>query len=1512
MRKVIALLIGICLCLCLGFCLAEEGMLVEEQPGSDPADDAGLTLALDQGDREFNVYTGSKELHLDFWNIQDYDTLSKAWGGAPGWSVVPDEGSAGTIVWTNDQVTGKSMWFLYGTGETAVAGDYSAVLTCTWHGQSVSARITIHVADAPNGPLESIIVPEEEYTLTVGDSLTVNLEKSPAGWTLPGETEKLLLNSVRSGIEEDFTYTDNGDPYIYVSLGDPLGTVNITAWRSGTYNIHLKYECGSFTEWASINVRVLNPDGTLPEKAEDVTELEDVRQAAVKQSEMTGGKESVESGEPATGQVEAEEPGGDPADDAGLTLALDKGDQEFTIYEGSEQCHLSFWNILNYEALSAAWGGEPGWSVTPAEGSGDVIRWSNASRDGKSIWAFYSGGQTAEAGDYAAVLTCTWHGQSASATVKVHVVASPNGALNGITGLEENYEMALGDTLSIDLQTDPAGWTLPGETGKLTLNSVYSETEDEYNHHDRGNPFFNINAGQPLGPVSVSAWRSGVYRLRFSYRCGSFTKDLETVITVRNEDGSVPQTAEEITELETAQWSYDTGVNQQTGEEYAILTGGRALTNLEIPAQVDGLPVRVIGERAFTSSGDLSGTEKIETLVIPEGVVLIDRFAFSGCVNLKSVTLPDTLLSIAYGAFRDCRSLSDLRLPAGLKFGYIEQGAFDGIALQDVVLSDGTSLLEKSLQGSSTYFSSYADGWHYQKLEDGTARLTELVDRDWSAEEIVIPDTVGGLPVSTLVENLFYGNSNLRKVTLPESLKVIEGNVFRNCISLKEVSLPAGLQRVGAGAFVNIAAENLALPEGARENSDELWYTGLLRIDGTGGFEYGLLEDKTAVVTRILVSGNTVAVPAELDGVPVTGIAQASNESRDWESLKKVTEISLPDGLKFIGIDAFSGFSGIKKADIPETVTVIGREAFSGCSSLTSVRLPEGLRKIGDGAFRYCPLTEVKLPESLVSIGNDAFTGHRMNEIEIPRNVTAVGYRAFNPNGGNAPKKVTFCNPQTAIGVCLFGYVQPGSDPYDDPSFITLEGFGRTWYSSPDTPDNWKDMYADPGFNNHDVITVACFPGSTADMKYQYNVTKEYLTWGEEYIRTAPAERVLGPGLYSADETVYELIIPEGVEEIAEGAFANMKTLCKVTLPSSLKTIGNRAFEGCGALAEITLPDGVTSLGEGVFKDCVSLKKAVLPAAVTDIPDSLFENCENLADLQVRAANLTRIGNYAFKRCGKLAKLDLKKGLTEIGTEALYGTGLKKAAIPDTVTSLGSGAFAFSKIEGISLPAGLEEVPENLCCGAAYLTDIKIPAGVTKIGPAAFAYCRPSSLKLPEGLVSIGDKAFLGDTNYVQACYVQTRGKQTVYSLKSLKLPASLKEIGKDAFTSNDALTSVSFAKGSQLELLDDYAFAMCVRLKEIALPGSVQRVGDGAFVNCIAMKKADLGSSVVSIGTQAFMYDEKLTSLRVPDTASELGEKILEGHGPNLTVICGEGSAMETYVKNTAPDVKITRPKSK
>ncbi len=82
----------------------------------------------------------------------------------------------------------------------------------------------------------------------------------------------------------------------------------------------------------------------------------------------------------------------------------------------------------------------------------------------------------------------------------------------------------------------------------------------------------------------------------------------------------------------------------RSGESIAITGYSGEDERLVIPSMIDGYVVTEIADSTFAS-------DKIKTVVIPDGVVRIGWFAFSGCPSLESVTIPDSVSAIGYSAF---------------------------------------------------------------------------------------------------------------------------------------------------------------------------------------------------------------------------------------------------------------------------------------------------------------------------------------------------------------------------------------------------------------------------------------------------------------------------------------------------------------------------------------------------------------------------------------------------------------------------------------------------------------------------------------------------------------------------------------------------------------------------------------------------------------------------------------------------------------------------------------------
>lgn len=711
-----------------------------------------------------------------------------------------------------------------------------------------------------------------------------------------------------------------------------------------------------------------------------------------------------------------------------------------------------------------------------------------------------------------------------------------------------------------------------------------------------------------------------------------------------------------------------------------------------------------------------------------------------------------------------------------------------------------------------------------------------------------------------------------------------------------------------------------------------------IKKDATGKWDYGVLEDGTAVITGFAVEGTTLKIPAEVDGIPVTVIARAPQGKLDYAGIRAIKKVTLPDGLKAIEQQAFEFFSAmtainipkgvevigyaafreckaLKTVSIPDTVVTIGDEAFSKCSSLafpklpstlekigskvfyqcrkfSNVKLPASVRSIGEYAFAYCGIGTLALEEGLEEIGEGAFLDHKLREVKFPASLKSIGNKAFHSGIVKGLQKVTFNGARTQLGAGVFGYDDGWQKVYkkiqSGETDIKKEDYDKN------DPENWIDYYRDADAFGQETMTITCYPGSMADQLYQYHVVKKYLKGSEDNAVTAPADRVFRAGQYTNADMVYELVIPEGVEELEDYALAGLETLNKVTLPATLTRIGAHAFENCTGLKEVVVQGKtMTEIGEAAFRGCTELKGIVIPDGVTEIGDSTFEECRKLETIKTPRKGIVKIGDRAFYNCKVLKALTLCPELESIGKEAFQNCGVASLTIPDSVTYIGRRAFYATGLTSLQFPAGMEEISETLCAYSTKLSKVTLPKNLRRIDKKAFYKCPVSSLALPEGLESIGEQAFAFDSTYAMQQYGKNK---YVSKLRSLKIPASVKIIEKEAFLANDALSSLTFAKDAQLEEIGERAFAYCLRLGSLVIPDSVQTVGDGAFQKCQKMTQATVGTGIKTMGSGVFELCIKMNRLTFLGSPIVMGKDLIKNINPRVVITC-PGSVSEIYI---------------
>ena len=219
-------------------------------------------------------------------------------------------------------------------------------------------------------------------------------------------------------------------------------------------------------------------------------------------------------------------------------------------------------------------------------------------------------------------------------------------------------------------------------------------------------------------------------------------------------------------------------------------------------------------------------------------------------------------------------------------------------------------------------------------------------------------------------------------------------------------------------------------------------------------------------------------------------------------------------------------------------------------------------------------------------------------------------------------------------------------------------------------------------------------------------------------------------------------VIPEGIKQIAGGAFYYCFSLTSITIPNSVTSIGDYAFSDCFSLTTpvynahcfaylptsfkgaYVIPEGIKQIAGGAFSDCSSLTSITIPNSVTSIGNSAFERCSSLTSIVI-PNNVTSIGDYAFYLCSSLTSVTIGNSVTSIGDAAFYYcTSLTSITIPNSVTSIARGAFYdCSSLTSITIPNSVTSIGNKAFFRCSSLTSIVIPNNVTSIGDYAFYNC---------------------------------------------------------------------------------------------------------------------------------------------------------------------------------------------
>ncbi len=394
----------------------------------------------------------------------------------------------------------------------------------------------------------------------------------------------------------------------------------------------------------------------------------------------------------------------------------------------------------------------------------------------------------------------------------------------------------------------------------------------------------------------------------------------------------------------------------------------------------------------------------------------------------------------------------------------------------------------------------------------------------------------------------------------------------------------------------------------------------------------------------------------------------------------RVTSVHIPEGVKSIGAKAFWACPNLERVTLPDSLESIGGSAFSECTALTDINIPDTVSYIGNSAFSRCEGLadgqgfvivngilldylgydkKIVIPDSVKRIGRSALSNRTFTEIIIPDTVTDIGNGAF--SGCEALTTIHIPNSVTSIGAAAFFKCRGLADK---DGFVIIK-------------DILYDYYGD-----RSEVTV---PGSVVGIAEEAFCDNPLLT---------------------------TVVIPRGVEFIANWAFSYCTNLREVKVSDTVRSIGTHVFHICRELRSVVLPYGVTKIGDWAFERCDKLCDIDIPDSVTVLGESVFKGCAALADRD----GFVIYRDVLYDYIGTASDISIPYGVTKISGFAFNDKcDIIRVDIPDTVTYIGKKAFADCKrLSVISIPESVNYISDDILYGCTDISELILPGTVER------------------------------------------------------------------------------------------------------------------------------------------------------------------------------------------------------
>lgn len=500
-----------------------------------------------------------------------------------------------------------------------------------------------------------------------------------------------------------------------------------------------------------------------------------------------------------------------------------------------------------------------------------------------------------------------------------------------------------------------------------------------------------------------------------------------------------------------------------------------------------------------------------------------------------------------------------------------------------------------SLQWTLIYSSKTATLNSYGKKGD-TAIIPDKVEYNGDTYQVV------GIGNSNTV---FYStHDNIKKVQLPNALRIVGDNAFNDCTNLQEINLPESVDSIGRNAFNSCKSlKSISIPS---------------KIKVLGEYSIANCDGLTEIN---LPEGLTTIMRGGLDGN------------------RNIQQLTLPSTLKHLGSYALASNTTLKFLRmLSPTAPHLDTDAFAYSFNLKIVYVPEGSSSSyhnaegwkdyiiapGDhGLTLNINLTTpgnlgdeiLKLTENLYDVNALKITG-KLNDADIyciqnqMPNLIEIDLSEVDMK--ELPEQMFYNRPIIRKVILPSKLESIGNNAFSDCSML----------ESIHIPNSVTKI-GDHAFEYCTSLTEAILPDGLT--------TLERSCFRNTSLKKITLPKSLTTILYDVfyDCTSLEQVdFNDKLQTIANGSFYHCSSLKKAIFGKSLKSIGGQAFSGCNDLKEVAFSDSIQIIGGEAFSYCRNLEKITIPETVTTMEGNSFYGCDNLMEVTCLAMQPPTCNDY--------------------------------------------------------------------------------------------------------------------------------------------------------------------------------------------------------------------------------------------------------------------------------------------